>query len=166
MKLLVRTCKAITLTNGEALSFLKVDQNAYWLGSISIVFTPSGDRVYVHAFQQIWWWNLFFSVVCNHKQSNFPNIRESSQSEKSGSGDIYFLDANFGQFLRCDMWRSIFSLNVLGRWQKVKPKGAQGRIRGLLGLRQTLTNVRDFDLEKMIAYERWSDMVASHACLL
>lgn len=47
-----------------------------------------------------------------------------------------------------------FSLNVLGRWQKVKPKGVLGRIRGLVGLRQTLTNIRDFDWEKMIAYER------------
>lgn len=72
VKLLVRTCKAITLTNGKALSFLKVDQNAYWLGSISIAFPPADDRVYVRDFQQIWWSNLFFSFVCNHKQWNFP----------------------------------------------------------------------------------------------
>ena len=97
--------------------------------------------------------------------AKIPNIRESGQSEKSGSGDIYFLDANFVQFLSCDMWSSIVSLNFLGRWQNVKPKGVRGRLRGLVSLRQTLSNIRDW-LGKDDCLREISHMVASHVCLL
>lgn len=96
----------------------------------------------------------FFLLFVTTNSRTFLIYENQANPRRADPEKFTFWTQILGNFYVAICEGPSFSLNVLGRWQKVKPKGAQGRIRGLLGLRQTLTNVRDFDLEKMIAYER------------